>query len=217
MFVGGQFTQAILRRIDRLRRASRRFAARLNGISLPGDARLESGVHLGPGPFSSKRGDFHVGRRFHADVGALLYTYSGSITIGDDVYIGPYSVIYGHGGVTIGSGTAIAMSCSILSSNHAIPPRGVLIRSLPDEVAPTVIGADCWLGAGAVVLAGVTIGDGCVIGAGTVVTSDLPPYAVAVGVPANVVRFREEHEAREQQQARDQLAASRRHVGVPSC
>lgn len=53
---------------------------------------------------------------------------------------------------------------------------------------PIVIGDDCWLGANVTVLPGVTIGRGCTIGAGAVVSSDIPEYSVAVGVPAKVVK-----------------------------
>lgn len=55
---------------------------------------------------------------------------------------------------------------------------------------PTVIGNDVWIGLGAVVLSGVRVGDGAVIGAATVVTRDVPPYAVVVGNPARIVRYR---------------------------
>ncbi|MBA2748254.1 MAG: acyltransferase, partial [Tatlockia sp.] len=54
-----------------------------------------------------------------------------------------------------------------------------------------VIEDNCWLGYGVKVLDGVTIGEGSVIGAGAVVTKDIPPYSVAVGVPAKVVRSRQ--------------------------
>jgi virginiamycin A acetyltransferase len=59
-----------------------------------------------------------------------------------------------------------------------------------DETKPIVIGHDVFIGSNVVVLDGVTIGDGAVIGAGAVVATDIPPYAIAVGVPAGVARYR---------------------------
>lgn len=57
-----------------------------------------------------------------------------------------------------------------------------------------IIEDDCWLGSGVKVLDGVTIGKGCVIGANSVVTKDIPPYSVAVGAPARVIKKRGEKE-----------------------
>lgn len=122
--------------------------------------------------------------------GVILQAWGGNITIKDNVFIGPYTVIYGHGGVTIGQDSLIAMHCRILSSNHTIPERSQHICWQPDILMPTTIGKDVWLGAGVTVLGGVTIGDGCVVGAGAVVTKDLPPYSIAMGVPAKVVNTR---------------------------
>jgi acetyltransferase-like isoleucine patch superfamily enzyme len=51
-----------------------------------------------------------------------------------------------------------------------------------------VIGDDCWIGAGVIILAGVSIGSGCSIGAGSVVKANIPPFSIAVGVPARVIR-----------------------------
>ncbi len=107
------------------------------------------------------------------------------------VFVGPYSVIYGHGGVTIGDHTLVSMHCRILSSNHTVPSAGVNIRDQPDILRPTTIGRDVWLGAGVTVLGGVNIGDGCVVGAGAVVAHDLPANTIAIGVPARVVRSRD--------------------------
>ncbi len=59
---------------------------------------------------------------------------------------------------------------------------------------PVHIGKNCWLGAGAVVLPGVTIGDNTVIGAGSIVTKDIPPNVVAVGNPCKVLREIDEHD-----------------------
>jgi len=82
------------------------------------------------------------------------------------------------------------MHCCIVSSNHAISPFGVDIRSQPDGLRPTRIGRDVWLGARVTVLGGVTIGDGCIVGAGSVVTKDLPAGAIAFGSPCVVKKFR---------------------------
>lgn len=60
----------------------------------------------------------------------------------------------------------------------------------PHTKGPTVIGSDVWIGHGALILSGVTIGDGACIGAGAVVSRDIPPYAVAAGNPARIVRTR---------------------------
>ena len=54
----------------------------------------------------------------------------------------------------------------------------------------THIGSDVWIGTGVTIKSGVTIGDGCFIGAGAVVTHDIPPFSIAVGVPARVIKYR---------------------------
>jgi acetyltransferase-like isoleucine patch superfamily enzyme len=53
---------------------------------------------------------------------------------------------------------------------------------------PVTIGNDCWIGGQTTILPGVTIGNGCTIGAGSVVTKDIPPFSVAIGSPARVVK-----------------------------
>lgn len=71
--------------------------------------------------------------------------------------------------------------------------RNVLGRPVEEEMVskgPTRLGNDVWLGVGVQVLSGVSIGDGAVVGAGSVVSRDIPPYAIAVGAPARVVRYR---------------------------
>ena len=68
------------------------------------------------------------------------------------------------------------------------------VEGMPNNSAlskgPVVIGNDVWVGEGARILSGVTIGDGAVIGSRAVVTKNIPPYAIAVGVPAKVLKYR---------------------------
>ena len=134
----------------------------------------------------SCKGRVTLGPNSDLQIGAVLEAWGGAITLGKGVFVGPYAVIYGHGDVDIGDHTLISMHCRIISSNHGVPPPGRIIRFEPDLLRPTKIGRDVWLGAGVTVLGGVTIGDGCVVGAGSVVTHDLPPNAIAVGVPARI-------------------------------
>lgn len=71
---------------------------------------------------------------------------------------------------------------------------GMVERDIVYEQKETIIGNDVWIGCQVVIMSGVKIGDGAVIGAGAVVTKDIPPYAIAVGVPAKIIRYRVEEE-----------------------
>lgn len=167
-------------------RSLRCLRLRQSGVVIRAPRLLAGGIACRPGHGAAGRGSIVIGEEAWIEQGVVLHGYGGAITIGRRVFLGPYAVIYGHGGVVIGDDTLISMHCRILSSNHAAPPMGTLIRSQPDIPLPTRIGRDVWLGAGVTVLGGVTIGDGCVVGAGAVVTKDLPPGAIAHGVPATV-------------------------------
>lgn len=156
-------------------------------VIIPTDVHLETGVELRPGRRDGHAGQIKIAPGCKLDTGVILDAWGGSIAVGSDVFIGPYTVIYGQGGVEIGEGCLIAMHCRILSSEHPLSDVSVPIRSLPDILKPTRIGRDVWLGAGVTVLGGVSLGDGCVIGAGAVVTKDIPSGAIAIGVPARVV------------------------------
>jgi acetyltransferase-like isoleucine patch superfamily enzyme len=186
------------RAFDRVLRSSaalgsgwRRFVARRRGVDI-GAAYVGPDCEFDFGFHSGRRGSIRIGRRCELQRGVVLRAYGGDIAIGGEVFVGPYAVIYGHGGVKVGDRTLISMQVRILSSNHDVPDILTSIRSLGDVRKRTVVGSDVWLGAGATVLAGVCIGDGCVVGAGAVVAHDLPAGAIAVGVPARIVRMREE-------------------------
>jgi acetyltransferase-like isoleucine patch superfamily enzyme/putative methionine-R-sulfoxide reductase with GAF domain len=112
------------------------------------------------------------------------------IEIGEQTFIGPYTCIGGPGNVTIGKHCLIAAHTGIVANNHIFVDPVQNIRDQGVTGEGIVIEDDCWLGYGVKVLDGVTIGQGSVIGAGAVVTKDIPPYSVAVGVPARAIASR---------------------------
>ena len=118
-------------------------------------------------PFYANWGGHHVhlGRNVYINIG---------VTMVDDthIYIGDY--------------TMLGPNVTIATAGHPIDPE-LRSRGLQYNL-PVRIGKNCWLGAGVIVMPGVTIGDNTVIGAGSVVTKDIPSGVVAVGNPCRVLR-----------------------------
>jgi maltose O-acetyltransferase len=114
---------------------------------------------------------------FHID-------YGYNIRVGDDVFINFGCVILDVCAVTIGAKTQIGPGVQILAADH---PRDPAVRAQMVEYGrPVRIGANVWIGGGAILLPGVTIGDDALIGAGAVVTRDVAAGATAVGNPARL-------------------------------
>ena len=117
----------------------------------------------------------------------ILMNFGGNhVRLGDNVYIN-----YGFIGVddtfiTIGDYTMVGPRVTIATAQHPEDPE---LRSKTYQYnAPVTIGKNVWIGANVVICPGVTIGDGSIIGAGAVVSKDIPSNAVAVGVPARVIK-----------------------------
>ena len=109
------------------------------------------------------------------------------ITLHDNVGINMRCYIDGNGGVEVGSHTLFSPGVHCISGNHIFDDRETPIKYQGTAYGKITIGEDCWLGTNVVVLPGVTIGRGAVVGAGAVVTKDIPPFAIALGIPAKVV------------------------------
>lgn len=100
---------------------------------------------------------------------------NGPVIIGDNVMMGPEVIAY--------------------TTRHRHDRTDItMIEQGMDQPLPVKIGNDVWIGRRVMFMPGVTIGDGCVIGAGAVVTKDIPPYSIAAGVPAVVVKRRFDNE-----------------------
>ena len=109
----------------------------------------------------------------HVHLGSNIYANAG-LKLVDDTHI------------YIGDNTMLGPNVTIATAGHPIDPT-LRARGLQYNL-PVRIGKNCWLGAGVIVMPGITIGDNTVIGAGSVVTKDIPSGVVAVGNPCKVLR-----------------------------
>lgn len=109
-----------------------------------------------------------------------------NIVIGDDTIVGEGAVLDGRSKLTIGNHVDIASEVMIYNSEHNIEAEHF---AAPEEVieAPVTVEDYVFIGPRAIILPGVKIGRGAVIGAGAVVSKDIPPYAIAGGVPAKII------------------------------
>jgi acetyltransferase-like isoleucine patch superfamily enzyme len=116
--------------------------------------------------------------------GAVLKSVPGRITIGDDCSVGENAILNAAVSITVGNNVMVAPSCHVTDHDHAFDDAATAIQRQGYSAAPVTIGDDCWLGAGATVLAGVTIGSGAVVAASAVVTRDVGAGQIVAGVPA---------------------------------
>jgi len=121
----------------------------------------------------------------------------GEITIGRRVHIGPGAEIAGLGGVFIGDYAAVGSNAQVLSHSEAIDGgKRMSGPMIPEEIkgmktAPVRLEKDSFVGAGSVILPGVTLGEGAVVAANSLVIADVKPWQVVMGVPARPVGRRE--------------------------
>jgi acetyltransferase-like isoleucine patch superfamily enzyme len=112
------------------------------------------------------------------------------LKVGDNSNIGHFAFVGCSGYIEIGDRVLMGPRVTLLAENHRFDDGGLSIKLQGVERETITIGDDCWLGAGSIVLAGVSIGSGSVVAAGSVVTEDVPAMTVVAGVPARFVRER---------------------------
>ena len=119
---------------------------------------------------------------------SLLHPHN--ISLGENVGVARDVVLDGRGGLEIGDGTLIGFESLIITSTHNYARIDIPISEQDMISKPIKIGENCWIGARAILLPGVTIGNGSIIGANAVVTKDIPEYSIAAGIPCKVVKKR---------------------------
>jgi acetyltransferase-like isoleucine patch superfamily enzyme len=159
-------------------------------------------LHLSPGCYidalavvwSGKGGgSVTLARDVNINRGTIVEVDNGStITIGEHTHIQAYCNLYAYAGnIRIGRYVMIAPKCALFPYQHVMDdPTQVMEQQGFFSKGDIVIEDDVWLGTGVKVMDGVRIGRGAVVGAGAVVTRDIPPYTIAAGVPAKVIRTR---------------------------
>jgi acetyltransferase-like isoleucine patch superfamily enzyme len=189
----------------------RRLAVRHKRVHVPRSCRLSPCASINP-----RQGAITFGQRCIVAPGAAI---QGNVTLGDDCSVQAYSIIVSYGTVDRPSGmiricnhVRIAPHVMMIASNHVFSNPDQPIHGQGMRNQPITIEDDVWIAGRVNVLAGVTIGRGSVIAAGAVVTKDIPPWSIAVGVPARVIGSRRS----ERRGAADEPSASSGAVHLPA-
>jgi len=179
------------------------FCGKANRIEGAGSAFFGKGVQLGDylhiiawGEEGLSIGDYSwIGGHSYLKVSFSFNDPGKFIRIGRNVGIGEFAHLGGAGGLEIGDDCIIGPYFSCHPENHRFPEIKELIRLQGTERKGIRIGRNCWIGAKVSILDGVRIGENSIIAAGAVVTKSMPANAVIGGVPAKVIRLREEESA----------------------
>lgn len=157
-------------------------------IGLVNDIQIGEGTRFLYAPLvTTEQGPIRIGKNCRINARAL----AGPLHIGDYVLVNLESDISGRDHkVIIGNDVLIAPRVTILASMHNYEDKSRLIREQGTSGGQVTIEDDVWIGTGAVIMPNVHVGRGAVIGANAVVTGDIPAYAVAVGIPAKVIKYR---------------------------
>jgi acetyltransferase-like isoleucine patch superfamily enzyme len=121
----------------------------------------------------------------------VIRTHGGTIKIGNSCFVNSFTVLHGHGDLTIGNSCLIGPQVTMVPANNGFKDRNTPIKLQTPTRQGIIIEDDVWIGAGVTILDGCTIGKGCVIGAGSVVTRSLEPYSIVAGVAAKKIEVRE--------------------------
>jgi len=139
-----------------------------------------------------KESSIHMGDSVLVGKGSIFSCASGKIQVGNELSFGPYCYIRAsRSSIVMGSYITIGSHTTIISGNPDYERLDIHMMKQLGSARGIIIEDDVWIGVGVQVIDGVKIGRGSVIGAGAVVINDIPPYGIATGVPAKVVKMRD--------------------------
>lgn len=131
----------------------------------------------------ARNSSIHIGKRVTAEKNGLIAVRpSGTVFLGDGVYINRNCTIVAHQKIVIEDGVTIGPNCCIYDHDHDVMDRGSFITK------SIHIGKNAWIGANVLIMKGVKIGEGSIVGAGCIVTKDVPSNSTLVQKRENIVR-----------------------------
>jgi len=161
------------------------------------NARFREGVTIHQNCHLAAVGKWEIGTgteiQTNCSITAREQEFEGGFIVGDQCYIGDASIIDIAGGVTIGDNVAIGPYCIIYTHDHEPEKDLDAIWKGKIKLGAVSIGRGAWIGSRVTILSGVKIGERSIVGAGAVVTSDVPAGCLALGVPARIVKALFEH------------------------
>jgi acetyltransferase-like isoleucine patch superfamily enzyme len=142
----------------------------------------------------SRRGRIQFGRFAWIGHGTKIRCHEGTVEIGAKTVIGQECTISAYRRVRIGEQCVIADRAMFIDFDHGVVEVERPIRKQGIYTREVEVGSNVWIGYGACILRGVRVGDNSIVGTNAVVTKDVPANAVVAGVPARIVRMRDEPE-----------------------
>ena len=152
----------------------------------PSSISLSARLDVIPRSPHHQRHRFFLARKSLIEDSCVVCTWHGDVILNEGARIGIGSIVIGP--VTMGENSTSGQNCFIGGQSHIFKDVSKDFLRQGEETKQVIIGKNVWIGSNAVVLLGVKVGDNSVIGAGSTVVEDIPPYSVAVGNPARIVK-----------------------------
>jgi len=153
---------------------------------LPSSISVWARLDIIPRAPQHERHRLSLGKNSLIETLCVICTWHGDVILKDRASIGIGSIVMGP--VLIGENSACSQNCFISGQSHLYEDVSKKFLRQGFKIAKVVIGKNVWIGANSVILPGLKVGDNSIIGAGSTIIEDVPPYSVAVGNPAKIIR-----------------------------